>query len=146
MLNHLVFVMSRYCRYTYTIDCIIPAPRGEGRGEFIGRLVPVIHHFSVRMPLLLPLPLPLWCCGRQCVICRPVCSCCRDAALSYDQRSVLAGPLVGPARRGPFGPVVVTLKVASMIFTGKQEGILWPSPRGAGPAKRSCSKIHKRFI
>ena len=37
----------------------IPAPRGEGPGEFIGRLVlvPVIHLSRVRMPLLML----LWC-------------------------------------------------------------------------------------
>ena len=32
---------------------------------------------------------------------------------------------------------MLTLNFASMIFAGKQEGIRWPSPRGAGPAKRS---------
>ena len=34
--------------------------------------------------------------------------------------------------------IVVTLIFALMIYTGKQEGIRWPSPRGASPAKRSC--------
>ena len=52
-----------------------------------------------------------------------------DGALSYDLRSVR------PVRSGN---MVVTLSFASMIFTGKQEGIRWPSPRCAGPAKRSC--------
>ena len=59
-----------------------------------------------------------------------------DAALSYNQRSERAGQPVGPARW--FGNIVVTLNFASIIFMGKQEGIRWPSPRGAGPAKRSC--------
>ena len=36
----------------------------------------------------------------------------------------------------------MTLNFALMIFTGKQEGIRWPSPRGAGPAKRSCYHIN----
>ena len=61
-----------------------------------------------------------------------------DAALSYDQRSVRAGPPVGPARPVRSENIVMTLNFASMIFTGKQEGIRWPSPRGAGPAERSC--------
>ena len=60
-----------------------------------------------------------------------------DAALSYDQRSVQAGPPVGPAQPVRSENIVVTLIFASMIFTGKQEGIRWSSPRGAGPAKRS---------
>ena len=62
-----------------------------------------------------------------------------DAALSYDQRSVRAGPPVGPARPVRSGNIVVTLNFASIIVMGKQEGIRWPSPRGAGPAKRSCT-------
>ena len=70
-------------------------------------------------------------------------TCCAaaadDAALSYDLRSVRAGPPVGPARPVRSGNIVVTFNFASMIFTGKHEGIRWPSPRGAGPAKRSCT-------
>jgi len=34
--------------------------------------------------------------------------------------------------------VVVTLNFATTILAGKQEGIRRPSPRGAGPATRSC--------
>jgi len=50
--------------------------------------------------------------------------------LSYDQP-------VGPARPVRSGNIVVTLNFSSMIFTGKQEGIRWPSPRGVSTAKRS---------
>ena len=57
-----------------------------------------------------------------------------DAALSYDQRSVRARPPVPPARPVQSGNTVVTLNFASMIFTGKQEGIRCPSPRGVCPA------------
>ena len=45
---------------------------------------------------------------------------------------------VGPARPVRPGYIVVTLNFASMNFTGLHEGIRWPSPRGAGPAKRFC--------
>ena len=34
---------------------------------------------------------------------------------------------------------MVTLSFATTILAGKQEGIRWTSPRGAGPAKRSCN-------
>ena len=42
------------------------------------------------------------------------------AELSYDQRSVWAGPPVGPALPVRSWNIVVTLNFASMIFTGKQ--------------------------
>ena len=101
----------------------------QGTQDFISRLVlvvvPVIHHSRVRMPLPCP-------CG---------------AAIMhlYGQvrpSAVRAGSLVGPAN--PFarpvrsGTIVVTLNFATMILACKQEGICWPSPRGAGPAKHSC--------
>src|SRR5208282_1066392 len=61
-----------------------------------------------------------------------------DPSLSYDQRILRAGPLIGPALPVRSWNIVVRLHFASMIFTGKQEGIRWPSPRGVGPSNRSC--------
>ena len=61
--------LNELVKWAVTIvdKCFIPAPRGEGPGEFIGRLVLVavlvIHHSRVRMP---PAP-PMQCCGRQCI-------------------------------------------------------------------------------
>ena len=76
--------------------------------------------------------------GRECIRKYDTITCGRQSAWAGRPSSERAGPPVDPARPVRSGNIVVTLNFASMNSTGKQEGIRWPSPRGAGPAKRSC--------